>query len=369
MLYWLQDVLRDYLGALNVLRYIPFRLIAAVVTGLSITWVLYPWFIKVLQLKQIGQTIREDGPQSHLSKAGTPTMGGTLMMIAVLVSIALWADLTNVYVLLTSFIVAGYATLGFIDDRMKLMRGGAKGIRGKTKLFWQFVISLSAFGFFFYVIAPDVGFETKLYFPFLRADRFYLELPTWLYVVFASVVVTGYSNAVNLTDGLDGLAILPTISASAVYLVLAYVAGATLAGFSISKYLLIPSIEGIGELSIIAGALIGAGFGFLWYNSYPASIFMGDVGSLSLGGALGCFAVFTKNELLSLIICGIFVLEVVSVVTQTVSFKLTGKRVFRMAPIHHHYELKGLSEPKIITRFWIVSVLLGLIALASLKLR
>jgi phospho-N-acetylmuramoyl-pentapeptide-transferase len=369
MLYLLQENLRDYLGALNVLRYIPFRLIASVVTGLAITWLLYPWFIKVLQLKQIGQTIRNDGPESHFSKAGTPTMGGTLMMIAVLVSIALWSDLSNIYVLLTSFIIAGYAILGFVDDRLKLVRGGGKGISGKTKLFWQFLLSMSMFTFFFYVVAPARGLDTDLYFPFFRADRYWIDMPPWLYVIFASIVVTGYSNAVNLTDGLDGLAILPTTSAAAIFLVLAYVSGATIAGFSLSHYLLIPGIEGIGELAVIAGALIGAGFGFLWYNSYPASIFMGDVGSLSLGGALGCFAVFTKNEFLSLIICGIFVLEAVSVITQTTSYKLTGKRVFRMAPIHHHFELKGHSEPKIIMRFWIISVLLGLLALASLKVR
>ena len=369
MLFVLREYLQDYVSALNVLRYVPFRVVASIVTGLMITWILYPWFIKVLQMKQIGQTIREDGPQSHLEKAGTPTMGGTLMVIAILSAILLWADLTNIYVLMTAFIMLGYAILGFVDDRMKLMRGGGKGVRGKTKLLWQFLLSIVMLSFFFYVLAPDSGYNMRLYFPFFRIDRYWIELPPWLYVLFGSFVIAGFSNAVNLTDGLDGLAILPTISASATFLLLAYVGGATFFGISLSKYLLIPSIPGIAELSVVAGAVIGAGFGFLWYNSYPASIFMGDVGSLALGGGLGCMALFTKNELLSLVIMGIFVLEVISVITQTVSFKLTGKRVFRMAPIHHHYELKGLSEPKIISRFWIVSVLLGLIALASLKLR
>jgi phospho-N-acetylmuramoyl-pentapeptide-transferase len=367
MLYLLRDYLADHISVFNVLRYVPFRIIAGIITSLVITWVLYPWFIKVLQLKQIGQTIREDGPEGHLQKAGTPTMGGTLMVIAILVSVVLWGDLSNWYVLLTCFILTGYAILGFVDDRMKLVKG--KGIRGKTKLLWQFILVLAMLSFFFYFVVPRTNYNLHLYFPFLRIDRFYLELPAWLYLVFAAIVIAGTSNAVNLSDGLDGLAIVPSMSSASVYLILAYLSGATFFGKSMSRYLMIPSITGIEELSVVAAALIGAGVGFLWYNSYPASVFMGDVGSLALGGVLGCFAVFTKNELLSLVILGIFVVEAVSVITQTVSYKLTGKRVFRMAPIHHHFELKGYPEPKIITRFWIISFLLGLVALASLKLR
>lgn len=367
MLYLVQDYLTDYISVFNVLKYVPFRIIAGIVTSLVITWVLYPWFIKVLQLKQIGQTIRSDGPERHLQKAGTPTMGGTLMVIAILVSILLWGDLSNWYVLMTCFILLSYAVLGFVDDRLKLTR--KKGIKAKTKLLWQFILVFAMLSFFFYYVEPRTAYNLHLYFPFMRIDRFYIDLPAWVYLIFAAIVIVGTSNAVNLSDGLDGLAIVPSMSSASVYLILAYLSGASFFGKSMSRYLLIPSITGIEELSVVAAALIGAGVGFLWYNSYPASVFMGDVGSLALGGILGCFAVFTKNELLSLIILGIFVLEAVSVITQTVSYKLTGKRVFRMAPIHHHFELKGYPEPKIITRFWIISFLLGLVALASLKLR
>lgn len=367
MLYLLHEYLIEYVSAFNVLRYVPFRIIASIVTSLVITWVLYPWFIKVLQLKQIGETVRDDGPETHAQKAGTPTMGGTLMIVAIMVSVLLWGDLTNPYVLLTCFVMLSYAVLGFIDDRLKLV--SRKGLRGRTKLVWQFVIVFITLGIFFYVVAPDTDFNLRLYFPFLRIDRFYIELHRPVYMIFGAIVIVGTSNAVNLSDGLDGLAIVPTMTASSVYLVLAYISGASFFGKSLSKYLLMPSITGISELTVIGSAVIGAGLGFLWYNSYPASVFMGDVGALALGGILGCFALFTKNELLSLVILGIFVVEAVSVITQTVSYKLTGKRVFRMAPIHHHFELKGYPEPKIITRFWIISFLLGLMALASVKVR
>ena len=367
MLFQLQESLRELFGPFNVLRYVPFRLIAAAVTSLAITWLLYPWLIRTLQERQVGEKIRDDGPQGHRVKAGTPTMGGALTVVAILVSVILWGDLSNFYVLFTCMIMLGFAALGFVDDRRKLT--GRRGLRGKVKLAWQFVIAGSVLAVFFFVVRPVTDFNTELYFPFLRIDRFYLDLPVWAYFVLAVIVVVGTSNAVNLSDGLDGLAILPTITAASVYLVFAYMSGATIGGFSLSKYLLIPSIAGVNELAIIASGVIGAGLGFLWYNSYPASIFMGDVGALSLGGVLGCLAVFTKNELLSLVILGIFVLEAVSVIAQTVSFKMTGKRVFRMAPLHHHYELKGLPEPKIIIRFWIISLLLGLVALASLKVR
>lgn len=363
---WLQEIARDYFGPLNVLRYISFRVIAAMVTSLIVTWVLYPPMIRRLQLRQIGQSIRDDGPKAHLKKAGTPTMGGVLLVIAILMSALLWADLGNVYVLLTCGFVLGFGAIGFVDDWMKVVH--KKGIRAKTKLAWQFVLTLSLMGLFFFVLLP-ADFSTRIYFPFLRIDRYYVEIPIWLYWLFSTIVIVGFSNAVNLTDGLDGLAIFPSITGAAVFLVFAYLSGATLKKFVLANYLLIPALAGANELSIIAAALIGAGIGFLWFNSFPASIFMGDVGSLPLGGTLGAMAVFTKNEFLSVIILGLFVLEAVSVITQTVSFKLTGKRVFKMAPIHHHFELKGWAEPKIITRFWIISVLLGLIALASIKVR
>jgi phospho-N-acetylmuramoyl-pentapeptide-transferase len=370
MFYLLHEWLREHVSSgLNVLRYVPFRAIAAVVTSLMITWLLYPWFIRVLRYRQIGQTIREDGPQDHFKKAGTPTMGGALMIVAILVSVALWADLRNVYVLMTMAITAGYAVLGFMDDWLKLVRGGGRGVRGKTKLFWQFGLALGTMALFFYVLAPEVGYASRVYFPYLRIDRYYTDIPEWAYLVFASIVIVGASNAVNLTDGLDGLAIFPTISSSGVFMIFAYLSGGTLVKAKLVKYLLLPVIPGAEELTVVLSAVIGAGLGFLWYNAYPASIFMGDVGALALGGLLGCVAVFTKNEFLSVIILGVFVLEAVSVITQTVSYKLTGKRVFRMAPIHHHFELKGYPEPKIITRFWIISILLGLVALASIKVR
>ena len=367
MAVWLQEILRDYFGPFNVLRYVPFRAILAIITGLVITWFLYPWLIRRLQALQIGQTIREDGPERHRAKSGTPTMGGLLIVIAVLSSLVLWGELRNPYVLLTAGIILGYTVLGFVDDWMKIVR--KKGIRGKTKLLWQFIIAIAALSLFFYVLMPYTEYNTRLYFPFFRIDQYYLELPRWAYIIFGSVVIVGTSNAVNLTDGLDGLAIVPSITSASVYLVFAYLSGATFYGLVLADYLFIPYLPGINELAIIAASLIGAGMGFLWYNSYPASIFMGDVGSLPIGGILGSLAVFTKNELLSVIILGIFVVEALSVIAQTTSYKLRGKRVFRMAPIHHHYELKGWAEPKIIIRFWIISLLLGLVALASIKLR
>jgi len=368
MLFPFYEHLRDLFGPLNILRYVPFRVIAAVVTALIITWGLFPWFIRRLKERSVGQTIREELPE-HAHKGGTPTMGGALMIIAILASVLLWGDLSNMYVVLTCAIVIAFGAVGFADDWLKLSRGGGKGLRGKTKLLWQFGTAFAVLAFFFYVVAPGTDYNFRMYFPYLRIDRFYLELPDWAYLIFGAIVVVGTSNAVNLADGLDGLAIFPTITASAVYLILAYVGGATLFGWSLAKYLFVPEIAGIAEMAVIAAAMIGAGFGFLWFNSAPASIYMGDVGALSLGGALGCLALFTKNEWLSVIILGIFVMEVASDIIQTTSFKLTGKRVFKKAPIHHHFQMLGYPEGKIVARFWIVSMLLGLIALASIKLR
>ncbi len=365
MFYVFFEQLKDIFGPFNVLRYVSFRVVASATTALVITWLLYPWLIKRLQRKQIGEVIREDGPQSHLSKAGTPTMGGTLMVMSILSSVLLWGDLTNIYVLLTMGLTLAFAAIGFVDDSMKLTR--RKGLRARTKLCLQLAVTLVTFGVFFYW--GTNSFDMRIYFPFLRADRYYMEISWWAYTIFATIVVVGFSNSLNLTDGLDGLAIGPTIIAAGTFLVLAYISGAVINKMPLSDYLLVPKVPEAYELAVVLSSLIGAGLGFLWYNSYPAQVFMGDVGSLALGGTLGAVAVFTKNEFLSVIIGGIFVLEAMSVIMQTTSYKLTGKRVFRMAPIHHHFELKGIPETKLVVRFWIVSILLALVALASLKVR
>lgn len=369
MLLWFAETFRDDLGILNVFRYLTFRVPAALATGLLITLVLYPWFIRRLQFKQVGENIRHDGPESHLQKAGTPTMGGTLIILAVLTSGILWMDLSNLWVWLTLAVMVSYGILGFIDDYLKFRKKG--GLRARTKLVWQFAVAGGVMTFLFSFLIPQGMLEYSLdvYIPFLRSDTHYFTLPSWLYIAFGSFVVVAASNGVNLTDGLDGLAIGPVIIASGTFLILCYLTNLQIAGFDVSSYLLIPKVGGVQELTILCAAVIGAGFGFLWYNTFPAQVFMGDVGSLALGGVLGCLAVFSKNEFLSVIILGIFVLESVSVITQTTSYKLTGKRVFRMAPIHHHFELKGWAEPKIIVRFWIIAFMLSVIALANIKLR
>jgi len=363
----------SWLSWLNVLRYIPFRTIMATLSAMVLTFVLAPWFIRELRRKQIGQVVRESGPESHRAKAGTPTMGGALILLSLLLPTVLWADLHNPFVLATAAVTAGYGVIGYLDDYLKLKRKSSGGLPGRYKLLGQTLIGGAAIGYTFLlpgrVPADWAGISTKLAFPFAAFSRYSVELPAGVYVVFALIVVVGTSNAVNLTDGLDGLAIGPVMTCSATYLIWAYVTGATIAGFSLAAYLDIPSIASVGELSVYCGAVLGAGIGFLWYNTYPAQVFMGDVGSLALGGGLGMLAVFTKNELLSVLLGGIFVVETLSVITQVASFKLTGKRVFLMAPIHHHFERKGWAEPKIIVRFWIVSILLALVSLASLKLR
>ncbi len=369
MFFHLQEWLRDDFGPLNVFRYVSFRVLAASTTAVLITLLLYPWFIRRLQAKQIGQSIRSDGPSAHLTKAGTPTMGGALMLFAVLSSSLLWCDLSNPVLWLTLGVTVGFGIIGFIDDFRKVRDRNSRGLPGLAKLGLQFLIGGLAVGAFFLFVREDVGYDLKLSVPFLRWDLYGIELHPLVYGMFASILIAGYSNAVNLTDGLDGLAIVPVIVAASTFLVLAYLTDAHIGNFDLTTKLLIPRVRGVNEMAVFCAAIAGAGVGFLWYNTYPAQVFMGDVGSLSLGGALGCMAFFTKNELLSVIILGLFVLEAVSVITQTVSFKLTGRRVFRMAPIHHHYELKGWAEPKIIVRFWIISMLLSLFALATIKLR
>jgi len=358
---------------LNVLRYVPFRVLAATMTALLLTFGLYPWFIRHLQTKQIGQIVRKDGPESHFSKAGTPTMGGALILLALVTATVLWADPLNMTVWLVTAVTALYGAVGFIDDSRKIKRRDTGGLSARYKLLLQFTVAFAVCGYLWYgeqgLAADWIAIRDRLSVPLVAFDRHPISLPTWLYVVLAAIWVVGISNAVNLTDGLDGLAIGPVMINAGTYGILAYVSGLVVFGQDVAKYLHIPSIESVGELAIYCGAMIGAGIGFLWYNTYPAQVFMGDVGSLALGGGLGMLAVVTKNELLSLALSGIFIVEAVSVITQVTSFKLTGKRVFLMAPIHHHFEKKGWPEPRIIVRFWIIAIMLALASLATLKLR
>ena len=362
-----------WLSWLNVLRYIPFRTIMATLTAMVLTFVLAPWFIRELRRQQIGQVVRADGPESHRVKAGTPTMGGALILLSLLLPTVLWADLRNPFVLATTAVTAGYGVIGYLDDYLKIKLKSSGGLPGRYKLLGQALIGGAAICYTFLLPgklpADWFAIRTKVAIPFVAFSRFSIELPLYAYIGFALFVVIGTSNAVNLTDGLDGLAIGPVMTNAAAYLIWAYVAGATIGGFALASYLDIPRIASVGELAVYCGAVLGAGIGFLWYNTYPAQVFMGDVGSLALGGGLGMLAVFTKNELLSVLLGGVFVIETLSVITQVASFKLTGKRIFLMAPINHHFEKKGWAEPKIIVRFWIVSILLALVSLASLKMR
>jgi len=361
------------LGFLNVLRYVPFRVVAAMMTALLLTFGLYPWFIRRLQRKQVGQVVREEGPETHLTKAGTPTMGGALILLSLGLSTALWADPTNAMVWVVMAITATYGAIGYIDDAAKIRKKTTGGLPARYKLLLQLAIAGGVCGWLWYGHAglPSDWLEIRdrLSVPFLAFEKHPITMPSWLYVIFAAIVITATSNAVNLTDGLDGLAIGPVMINAGTYMVLAYVAGVTFFGRDIATYLDIASIQSAGELSVYCGAVIGAGIGFLWYNTYPAQVFMGDVGSLALGGGLGTMAVATKNELLSVILGGIFVVEAVSVMAQVLVYKTTGKRVFLMAPIHHHFEKKGWPEPRVIVRFWIISIMLALISLAQLKLR
>jgi len=360
-------------GVLNVLRYVPFRVIMATITAMLLCFWLAPWFIRELKKKQIGQVVRKEGPESHYKKAGTPTMGGALILLCVLVPTVLWADVHNAFVLATAGVTAGYGVIGYVDDRMKLVKRSSGGLPGRYKLAGQALVGGAAISYcFLYEPALPhrwIEIRSRLSIPFVAFAKHPVELPLWVYLLFAVFVVVATSNAVNLTDGLDGLAIGPVMINAGTYLVWAYIAGLVLFGRPLAQYLDIPGIPEMGELSVFAASVIGAGIGFLWYNTYPAQVFMGDVGSLSLGGGLGMLAVLTKNELLSILIGGIFFVEAVSVITQVVSFRLFGRRVFLMAPIHHHFEKKGWPEPRIIVRFWIISILLALFALASLKLR
>jgi len=370
MFYFLHQLWGDKSpGFFRLLDSSVFRAIMALSTALFICLLLYPWLIKKLQAKQIGQVVREDGPESHFKKRGTPTMGGTLLILSALVSCLLWCDLANPFVWLTLGITACYTVIGFLDDYWKLRDKTSGGMSEKGKLLSQ-LLTVGFFMFIFFTfVASEVHYDMRLHFPFVKPETFTLHLPTWLYAVFATLVIFATSTAVNLTDGLDGLAIGPVIMSSVTFGILAYLSGATLFGKPLAEWLLLPQVDGVNELSVLCAALAGASIGFLWYNTYPALVFMGDVGALPLGGALGAIAVFTKHELLSVIIHGIFVLEFLSVIIQRYSFKLTGKRVFAMAPIHHHFEKKGWPESRVTVRFWIISIMLSLVAFASLKVR
>jgi phospho-N-acetylmuramoyl-pentapeptide-transferase len=360
MLFHLFSLFRDAVPAFRVVGYITFRTFAATITAVVISLLLGPWLIKRLRQYKIGQNIREDGPKSHFQKAGTPTMGGMLILIAVFAATLLWADFTNEHIWIMLISTAGFGCIGFVDDYLKLIKKQSLGLRGKYKLTGQTII---AFGIGLYIyLNRDGAFMTTVTFPFFK--NLNPDLGVW-YIPFAMLVIVAMSNAVNLTDGLDGLATGPTIIASLAYAGLAYVAGNSV----LAEYLNIPHVRGAGELTMFCGAILGAGLGFLWFNTFPAQVFMGDTGSLALGGGLGTLAILTKHEILLIVIGGLFVIEALSVVIQVISFKLTGKRVFRMAPIHHHFELKGWEEPKIIVRFWIISILLALASLATLKIR
>jgi phospho-N-acetylmuramoyl-pentapeptide-transferase len=361
MFYHLFFPLHQTVSLFNVFRYVTFRTAYAALTALLISLFVGPYVIRWLQRKQVGQTIREDGPKSHFSKAGTPTMGGVLILGAMLIATLLWADLTESHVWMALLSTLGFGAVGFWDDYLKKIRRHNTGLRARDKLLAELVVAIVVAAFLV-ILANPGGNMTRLSVPFFKTIVPDLGI---FYIPFAILVIVSMSNAVNLTDGLDGLAIGPVIIATFAYAGIAYVAGNSV----FAEYLNILYVRGAGELAVFCGAVLGASLGFLWFNAYPAQVFMGDVGSLALGGALGTVAVIAKHELLLLLICGLFVIETLSVVVQVVSFKLTGKRVFRMAPLHHHFEEKGWQEPKVIVRFWIVAIVLALFSLSTLKLR
>ncbi len=358
----LKSFIEDY-SFLNIVIYLSFRSGAALITSLSIVFIFAPKIIDWLKANQkAGQPIREDGPSWHIEmKRGTPTMGGVIILGALIISTLLWADLSNVYIWIVLYITFGFGLIGFIDDYLKVSKNNHKGLSGRLKLIFQFSIVIAA-TVWIYMIS-DKALQGILAFPFAKNYTIYLGIVLWC--IFTSLVVVGSSNAVNLTDGLDGLAIVPIIIAAGVFGIIAYLVGNTI----FSNYLNLFYVEGSGELIILCSSLVGAGIGFLWFNAPPASVFMGDTGSLSTGAALGIISVITKHEIVLAIVGGLFVLEAVSVIVQVLSFQLTGKRIFKMAPLHHHFEKKGWSESTVVVRFWIIAVILGLIGLVTLKLR
>lgn len=360
MIYLLLYPLHEIFSPFNVFRYITFRTAWATITALMIAFLMGPWLIKKLREFKVGQQIRDDGPKSHLNKAGTPTMGGILIVGAIVISTILWTDLKNKYVWLLLFTTISLGILGFVDDYIKIKRAESKGLRARYKFLWQIIIGLIV-SLFLYIDPKDPN-SSMLSIPFFK--RWLIDLGLF-YIPFAVIVIVGASNAVNLTDGIDGLATGLVGIAAMANAAFVYISGHV----QFSKYLQVLYLPGTGELTVFCGAMLGACLGFLWYNSFPAEVFMGDVGSLSLGGALGALAVITKHEIVLTLVGGIFVIEALSVIFQVGAYKLTGKRVFKMAPIHHHFELKGWSEPKVIIRFWIVGIILALLSLSILKLR
>ena len=361
MLYWLAKQLAAHYSAFNVFSYLTLRGILSVASALLISLAVGPAMIRGLSAGQIGQVVREDGPQSHLSKKGTPTMGGALILVAISVATLLWADLSNRYIWIILCTTIAFGLIGFLDDYLKLVVGNSRGLPARWKYLLQSIAGLAAALLLYYT--ARVPGETTLFLPFLKG--FALPLSGVGFVTLSYLMIVGMSNAVNLTDGLDGLAIMPAAMVSGALGIFAYASGNVI----FANYLAIPAIPGAGEVLILAGAIVGSGLGFLWFNAYPAQVFMGDIGALALGAALGLMAVIVRQELVVLIMGGIFVIETASVILQVASYKLRGKRLFRMAPIHHHFELKGWAEPKVIVRFWIISLLLVLVGLATLKVR
>ncbi|PSJ46680.1 phospho-N-acetylmuramoyl-pentapeptide-transferase [Zobellella endophytica] len=360
MLVWLAEWLTPHFSFFNVFSYLTFRAVISILTGLFVSLWIGPRLIRRLQMLQIGQVVRNDGPESHFSKAGTPTMGGLMILIAIFVSVLLWARLSNPYVWVVLFVLGAFGAIGFVDDYRKVVRKNTDGLIARWKYFWQSAAALAA-AVFVYWIARDPA-QTQLVVPFFKDVMPQLGL---LFIVLSYFVIVGSSNAVNLTDGLDGLAIMPTVMVAAGFALVAWATG----NVNFAAYLHIPYVANAGELTVVCTAMVGAGLGFLWFNTFPAQVFMGDVGSLALGAALGAIAVLVRQEFLLVVMGGIFVIETLSVILQVGSYKLRGQRIFRMAPIHHHYELKGWPEPRVIVRFWIITLMLVLIGLATLKLR
>lgn len=360
MLLLLTEYLTPYYSGFNVFQYLTLRAILGVLTALAISLLVGPMMIRRLSRYRIGQTVRSDGPQAHCVKAGTPTMGGALILVAIAAGTLLWSELDNRYVWVVLMVTLLFGAVGWVDDYRKLVRKDCRGLPARYKYFWQSVIALACVLFLF--TTAQVPAEQELIVPVVKDVA--IELG-WLFIPFAYFVIVGSSNAVNLTDGLDGLAILPTVMVAGALGIFAYVTG----NIKFASYLGFPYIGGVGELVVFCGAIVGAGLGFLWFNTYPAQVFMGDVGALALGAALGLLAVLVRQELVLFVMGGVFVIETVSVVLQVASFKLTGKRIFRMAPLHHHFELKGWPEPRVIVRFWVITVVLVLIGLATLKIR
>ena len=360
MLLFLTEYLSQFNSGFRVFEYLTTRGIFGILTALALSLIIGPSMIRRLNYHQIGQVVRDDGPQTHLSKAGTPTMGGTRILISIRFSSLMWADLRSPYIWVVVLVTALFGAIGWVDDYRKVFEKNPKGLAARWKYFWQSVIGLVA-SIYLYSIANDPA-DTQLFVPFFKDIALNLGP---VFVILSYLMIVGFSNAVNLTDGLDGLAILPTVMVGTALGVIAYLTGHA----EFSAYLNIPYIDGAGELGIYCGALAGAGLGFLWFNTYPAQVFMGDVGALALGAALGLVAVIVRHEIVLIIMGGVFVMETASVILQVASFKLTGKRIFRMAPLHHHFELKGWPEPRVIVRFWIITVILVLVGLATLKLR